>query len=186
MSLSSRLNRPIHVVDYDPNWPSLYEAEKESILTALGNRMIQIEHFGSTSVPGLPAKPVIDIAVGVESLQQAQNYIPSLENLGYKYEPELEVDTPARYFLWKGTPLVHTYHISMEVPGSPSWAEHILFRDYLRQHPDEACRYQNLKQELAVRCVTDMEAYVSGKTAFVVSCLEKAKIEADARDKLQG
>lgn len=172
-----KLNRPIHVVDYDPNWPVLYEAEKERILAALGKAVIQIEHFGSTSVPGLPAKPVIDIAVGVGDLGQARVYIPSLENLGYTYEPALEGDLPARRFLWKGTPLVHTYHISIEVPGTPIWLEHILFRDYLRRHPDKARRYQELKRELASRCVSDMDAYVRGKTAFVLSCLEKAKEE---------
>lgn len=175
MGVYSKLNRPIHVVDYDPNWPSLFDAEKALILAALGEDNLQIEHFGSTSVPGLPAKPVIDIAVGVDNLQQAEIYIPILETLGYTYEPDLENDIATRRFLWKGTPLVHTHHISIEVPGSPVWVEHILFRDYLRQHPDEARRYQALKRELAARLVSDAEAYVRGKTDFVLSCLEKAK-----------
>jgi GrpB-like predicted nucleotidyltransferase (UPF0157 family) len=177
MGVYAKLNRPIHVVDYDPNWPALYETEKALIAAALGTSMIQIEHFGSTSVPGLAAKAVIDIAVGVKNLNLVRTFVPALEKLGYRYEPGYEQILPARLFLWKGTPLIHTHHLSLEVPGTPIWVEHFLFRDYLRRHPDEARHYGELKRELAARCVTDMEAYVRGKTDFVTACLEKAQSE---------
>jgi GrpB-like predicted nucleotidyltransferase (UPF0157 family) len=174
MGLYPKLNRPIHVVDYDPSWPSLYEAERAQIQAALGQGAFQIEHIGSTSVPGLPAKPVIDIAIGVENLKQGMVYRPALESLGYTYVPELDEEKAIRRFFWKGTPLLHTYHISMEEVTGTSWNEHLLFRDYLRAHPEAASRYQALKRELALRCVDNMEAYVGGKTDFIYSCLEKS------------
>lgn len=181
--MAYKLNRPIHLVDYDPAWPLMYAAEKEQLLAVLGGKIIQIEHFGSTSVPGLSAKPVIDIAIGVEDFEKARSFIPSLESLGYTYEPFLEIDTPQRHFLWKGTPLLHTFHLSMEVPGGRSWTEHIMFRDYLRRHPDEVQRYQDLKRALAAQYVSDMQAYVNHKTNFVVACLEKAKAELESGNK---
>jgi GrpB-like predicted nucleotidyltransferase (UPF0157 family) len=174
MGAYSALNRPIVVVDYDPIWPSLYAAERERILAVMGAAVVQIEHIGSTAVPALAAKPVIDIALGIADLAQAPSYVPALEGLGYLYVPEAEAELPERRFFWKGTPLVHTYHISMAVPGSPEWVKPIVFRDYLRGHPAEVQRYQALKRELALRCGTDIGAYVKGKTALVESALLKA------------
>jgi len=175
MGTYTKLNRPILVVDYDPNWPSLYEKERERILAALGKGAVQIEHIGSTSVPGLAAKPTIDIAVGVDDFEKAMAYIPIIENLGYTYEPEFEAELPERRFFWKGVPKVHTYHVSMAEPTSSVWIKPILFRDYLRGHPDEARRYEQLKRELAAHYGSDMDTYVRGKTAFVESILLKAE-----------
>jgi len=184
MGAYSKLSRPIHVVDYDPNWPALFEAEKALILTVL-KKTILIEHFGSTSVPGLAAKPIIDISIGVSDLEQGRQYLPALESLGYTYEPSLEAEIATRLFLWKGTALVHTHHISIEVPGTPVWLEHIVLRDYLRGDPNEARRYQELKRELASLCLTDTEAYLHGKTAFILSCLAKAKTQKHLKSLFQ-
>jgi GrpB-like predicted nucleotidyltransferase (UPF0157 family) len=170
----SNLNRQIVVIDYDPNWPSLYEQEKDRIAAALGEGVVQIEHIGSTSVPGLAAKPIIDIAVGVADFEEARAYVPIIESLGYTYEPGFEADLPERRFFWKGLPSRHTYHIHMAEPGSLEWIKPILFRDYLRAHPAEARQYQALKRKLALRYGSDMEAYVKGKTEFVRSILSKA------------
>jgi GrpB-like predicted nucleotidyltransferase (UPF0157 family) len=170
----SNLNRPIAVVDYDPNWPSLFEQEKDRILAALGEGVVQIEHIGSTSVPGLAAKPIIDIAVGVADFEEAQAYVPVVESLGYTYEPAFEAELPERRFFWKGSPSLHTHHIHMAEPGSLEWIKPIVFRDYLREHSEEARQYQALKRDLAVRCGSDMEAYVKGKTEFVRFILSKA------------
>ncbi|HVO71457.1 MAG TPA: GrpB family protein [Aggregatilineaceae bacterium] len=178
MGTYSGLDRPIVVVDYDPNWPSLYAVESQRILAVMGAAVVQIEHIGSTAVPGLAAKPVIDIAVGIADLAQAMTYVPMLGYLGYLYVPEAEADLPERRFFWKGTPQVHTYHISMAVPGSSVWVKPIAFRDYLRGHPEAVQRYQTLKRELARRCGTDIGAYIKGKTALVESALILAGIEA--------
>jgi GrpB-like predicted nucleotidyltransferase (UPF0157 family) len=125
-------------------------------------------------VPGLAAKPVIDIAVGIAALPQSSIYIPALEAPGYIYVPKVEAPLPSRRFLWKGTPLMHTYHFSLAEPDDPTMANPIIFRNYLRAHPDEVQRYQVLKRELAARCGLDVNAYVAGKTALVESVLAEA------------
>jgi GrpB-like predicted nucleotidyltransferase (UPF0157 family) len=176
----SNLNRPIVVVDYDPNWPALYEAEKAHILAALGTAVVQIEHIGSTAVPGLAAKPTIDIGVGIVDLSFAPSYIPILEGLGYIYVPETEVELPARRFFWKGTAQSHIYHISMAEPGSSVWVRPLLFRDYLRAHPDEVQRYMAVKRDLALACGSDIQAYITGKTALIESILVKAALAKEA------
>ena len=108
MGVYSKFNRPILVVDYDPQWPILFEKEKAAFTAALGNRFLMIEHMGSTAVPGLAAKPVIDIAVDIQSLADAPVLIPCFEQLGYIYDPILEQLVPERRFFWKSTPTVHT------------------------------------------------------------------------------
>jgi GrpB-like predicted nucleotidyltransferase (UPF0157 family) len=167
MGVYSKFNRPIVVLDYDPQWPVLFEKEKEAIIAALGNRFLMIEHIGSTAVPGLAAKPVIDIAVGIQSLVDAPALIPYIEQLGYIYEPTMEQLVPGRRFFWKGTPTVHTYHLHLAEPDHPVLLKPLQFRDYLRKHPDAVEGYGVLKRELAKKCVQDLDAYVAGKTGFV-------------------
>lgn len=178
MGIYSKLNRPIIIADYDPQWPVLFEQERQLILAALENGAILIEHIGSTAISGMAAKPVIDIAIGIQSLEMAPEYIPLIKGLGYIYEPTLERLLPERRFFWKGTPVVHTYHIHMAEIKSPAWVKPIVFRDYLRKHPDEAQHYGELKKSLAERYGSDMDAYVGGKTAFVEQMLLKAAQEA--------
>ena len=121
MGVYSKFNRPIVVVAYDPQWPLLFEQEKERIRAAFPNKALTIEHIGSTAVPRLAAKPVIDIAVGIPRLADAETYLPGLIELGYLYEPCLEETFPERRFLWKGTPLVHIYHVLLGRSIIPSW-----------------------------------------------------------------
>jgi GrpB-like predicted nucleotidyltransferase (UPF0157 family) len=151
MGVYSKLNRPIVVVDYDPQWPVLFEQEKERISAALANRAFTIEHIGSTAVLGLAAKPVIDIAVGIPCLADAETYLPGLIELGYIYEPSLEQAFPERRFLWKGTPLVHTYHLHLAEVDHPILVRPKLFRDYLRHDAEAVVAYATLKKALAVR-----------------------------------
>lgn len=167
MGVYSKFNRPIVVVDYDSQWPILFEKEKEVIIAALGNRFLMVEHIGSTAVPGLAAKPVIDIAVGIQSLADAPVLIPHIEQLGYIYDPILEQLVPERRFFWKGTPTVHTYHLHLAEPDHPVLLQPLQFRDYLRRHPEAAEEYGVIKRELAISCVQDMDAYVTGKSGFI-------------------
>lgn len=180
MGLYTKLNRPIKVVDYDPAWPLLFEQEKLRLLAALGTKAAVVEHIGSTSVPGLAAKPVIDIAVGIPCLADADTYLPHIIELGYVYEPSLERGFPERRFLWKGTPLVHTYHVHLAEVDQPVLARPRLFRDYLRQHAEAVAAYAALKKSLAVRCGQDMDAYVAGKTALIEQILEQAQREHES------
>ena len=167
MGVYANLNRPILVVDYDPSWPVLFEQEKAHLRKILGERVLQIEHFGSTAVPGLAAKPVVDIAIGMRSLSAAADCIPLLESLGYVYQPELEAAVPGRRFLWKGDALVHTFHLHICELDSPEWLNPMRFRDHLREHPEDMRRYADLKRDLAAQNGSDIGAYIDGKTAFV-------------------
>jgi GrpB-like predicted nucleotidyltransferase (UPF0157 family) len=171
MGVYSKFNRPIVVVDYDPQWPLLFEKERATIMAALGSRFLMIEHIGSTAVPGLAAKPVIDIAVGIQNLGDVPALIPHIEQLGYRYEPTFEELTPERRLFWKGTPTVHTYHLHLAQADHPVLVHPLQFRDYLRRHPEAAEEYGVLKRELAKSCVQDMDAYVAGKTGFIVNIM---------------
>lgn len=174
----SRLNRPIVIVPYNPLWPGLYEDEKDRIRYALGEEKAAIEHFGSTSIVGLAAKPVIDIAIGIPQLDQAGEYLIALEKLGYRYMPELEAALPERRFLWRVTTAGQRYHISLTEMLGPLWERPIRFRDYLRQHPRDAKKYERLKQRLALQFGSDIGAYIQAKTGFVEQLLQKAQAEA--------
>ncbi len=181
MGVYSKFNRPILVVDYDPQWPILFEKEKEAITAALGNQLLMVEHMGSTAVPGLAAKPVIDIAVGIQSLLGALVLIPCIEQLGYIYDPVLEQLVPERRFFWKGTPMVHAYHLHLAEPDHPVLLKPLQFRDYLRKHPEAAEEYGLLKKELAKRCVQDLDAYVAGKTGFIGNVMLQIEKESNKR-----
>ena len=154
-------------MDYDAQWPILFEQEKARIIAALGSSLLMVEHLGSTAVPGLAAKPVIDIGLGIRSLVEAPALSPTIERLGYIYEPALEQLLPERRLFWKGTPTVHTYHLHLAEVNNPVLLRPLRFRDHLRRYPDTAQKYGALKRELAKRCEQDMEAYVNGKAAFV-------------------
>jgi GrpB-like predicted nucleotidyltransferase (UPF0157 family) len=177
MGAYSRLNRPIVVVDYDPEWPILFEQEKERLIAAVESHILVVEHIGSTSVPGLAAKPVIDIGVGIQRLAGAELMMPSIEGLGYVYEPALEQLLPKRRFFWKGTTTVHTYHLHLAEAENPVLVRPLQFRDYLRKHRDAAVEYGALKKELAIHCGQDMEAYVTGKTEFIENVMRQIEKE---------
>lgn len=162
----------IYIVDYDSNWPILFEQEATRIKRSLSKDLVtRIEHFGSTAVPGLAAKPIIDVLVEVSSLETAKRIaIEPLEALGYAYWADNP--DPDRMFFVKGLPPngPRTHHVHLVELDSILW-ERLKFRDYLRSHGAEAARYANLKRDLAQRFATDREAYTQGKTAFIQSTM---------------
>lgn len=165
----------IYLVDYDPNWPKLFELESARILKVLGNDLVlRIEHIGSTAVVGLTAKPIIDMLVFVHSLENAKNKIADLEALGYAFWH----DNPnkARLFFVRGLPPngPRTHHIHIAEP-SHELDDQVIFRDYLRVHSEDAAAYLDLKCVLATRHAIDREEYTNAKTAFISSILTKAK-----------
>ncbi len=166
------MRRPLVIEDYNPEWPALYTAEERRILRAIGHVVVAVEHVGSTSVPGLGAKPIIDIMVGVRQLADAEVCIALLERIGYEYVPEYEALLPERRYFRKGTP-VRTHHLHMVEQTSGFWARHILFRDHLRAHPEMARQYQDLKKELAA--TVERSAYTDAKTPFIESVLAQAR-----------
>ncbi|HEY4670198.1 MAG TPA: GrpB family protein [Tepidiformaceae bacterium] len=161
----------IEVVDYDPEWPALFEAEAERIRAACGRVVVEIEHIGSTSVPGLAAKPIIDIMPGVEDIAGARARLEAgMRGLGYESLGEYGI--PGRLYFRKGVPRSHHVHV-FEV-GKPEWRKHLLFRDYLRAHGEAVEEYAAMKRRLAARHRTAREAYTDAKSPFIQGILELA------------
>lgn len=166
----------IHLADYDPRWPAMYAAEAARVRAVLpAGLVLAVEHFGSTAIPGMDAKPVIDILVAVRSVQEAREHaVAPMEALGYAFW----ADNPKRdrLFFVKGLPPAaprRTHHVHMTELGGEMWRR-LLFRDYLRAHLEEAGRYAILKRDLAARYSTDREAYTAAKSAYVDEVMAKA------------
>lgn len=171
----------VAIVPYDSRWPALFQQEKEHLLSHLPAELIgRIEHFGSTAVPGLSAKPVIDMLVEVTSLEETRRRIvPILTAEGYEYvwRPTACDDTPPFYawFIKRGSSGVRTHHIHMVENSFTEHWERLLFRDYLITRPDVAEAYQRLKLKLATEHPKDRVAYARGKAAFIDEATEQAK-----------
>src|SRR5713101_6937389 len=171
----------IVVSEYDPNWPALFEQESIRIKKALGSYALAIEHMGSTAVPGLPSKPIIDLLVGVPSLEEAKKRcIGPIEELGYIYMPEYASWIPGELFFRKGPPGPWTHHVHLMEPANPRWEEFILFRDYLRYHPEIVGAYANVKKALALVFGEDIAGYRNAKHPFIQRVMANAQAERDA------
>jgi len=143
---------------------------------------VTIEHMGSTSVPGLAAKPIIDLLIGVPSLAEAKSTcIEPLRALRYTYIPEYETWLPAELFFRKGIPGPWTHHVHVMEPSNPRWQDHLLFRDYLRTHPETASAYGSLKKSLALAFGDDIAGFTNAKHAFVKTVMAKARSELGTR-----
>ena len=183
------VGRPVVIADYDPDWPRRFEAERGLIVRTCGARaFVRVEHVGSTSVPGLAAKPIIDMMPGLRSLDDAPLLIPLLESIGYEYVPAYEHDTssgpgmPFRRYFRKDENGERAYQLHAVVAESDFWAEHLLFRDYLRTHRDAADEYARLKRELAAAFNTTLTpesdinvGYTDRKTDFIESIKARAR-----------
>ncbi len=183
-TLEERIKRVVQedvtISQYNPDWPQMFEQEKEHLLSCLPNELIKrIEHFGSTAVPNLSAKPIIDMLVEVTSLEETkQKIVPILEGQGYDYfwRPTFGDDTPPFYawFIKRDSKGNRTHHIHMVENDFEHW-ERLLFRDYLIEHPDVAQEYQDLKLRLSNDYPNDRIAYTNGKTEFIVRITKIAK-----------
>ncbi len=170
------MGEAIEIAEYDAAWPAAFEWERGLIADALGGLMLGIEHVGSTAVPGLGAKPIIDITVGIHRLADGEKCVRPLEGLGYEYRGDGEI--PGRHYFRKFTRGERTHHLNIVEHEGDFWARHILFRDYLREHPWEAKRYYDLKVRLAERFGTDRLGYTEAKTEFIESVLARARAAA--------
>jgi GrpB-like predicted nucleotidyltransferase (UPF0157 family) len=159
----------IVVVEHDPAWAEAFSAERERVAAALGDEAVAIEHIGSTAVPGLPAKPIIDIAAGLRDFAAAPACVAALVAIGYERAPE--GDFGGRLFLRRvGPDGTATHHVSLTAHDSAYWADHLAFRDALRRDPELCRRYSLLKGELAA-VQDDIEHYTRAKTALVREAL---------------
>lgn len=160
-------NETFEIADYDPNWPAMFEEECARIGAALGDHVIEFEHIGSTSVPGMPAKPIIDILMVVEAFQPVAEYKRLLYPLGYQMYEHEDFNIADHLFMWRGVPRTHHLHIVEYA----TWEHHryLLFRDYLRTHQDVAEQYADVKRQLTREYKLPRPAYTKGKTAFIKS-----------------
>lgn len=172
---------PVIVVEYDPGWPALYEEESRLILRTVGSVVLSLEHFGSTAVPGLGGKPIIDIMGGVRRLAEAEQCVAPLAHIGYEYVREYNELIPERRYFHKGAPEARLFHLHMVEHNGDFWEKHLLFRDWLRSHPEDAQRYYQLKKDLVARFGRDREGYTQAKTPFVESIVARARRAQDAR-----
>ncbi|MBO3444915.1 GrpB family protein [Clostridium sp. CCUG 7971] len=155
----------IVVVDYNPEWPFLFQKEADSIKEILKDELVEIHHIGSTSVKNLKAKPIIDIIPVVNNIEKVDKYNHEFENLGYELMGEYGIK--GRRFFRKGLEN-RTHHIHIfEVSDTHNIKRHLAVRDYLRTHPEKAHEYGELKQELANKYPYDIESYCLGKDSFV-------------------
>lgn len=168
----------IIIKDYDPRWQLLFETEKAEIMEAIGHYVADIQHIGSTAVPGLAAKPVIDILIGLRRLLDAQDCIMPIEAMDYEYVPEFEDEFPERRYFRKISQGKRTHHLHMVEIGSDFWKRHLLFRNYLLENHEIANEYALLKRKLAVEFTDDRDRYTNAKTAFIIEVLKKQENES--------
>jgi GrpB-like predicted nucleotidyltransferase (UPF0157 family) len=158
----------IEIFPYDENWPAQFEKEATVVRQALGANFVAVHHIGSTSVPGLAAKPIIDMLGVVHDITQIDAV--ALDRLGYENRGELGI--AFRRFFQKGVPR-RTHHLHIWEEGNPDIDRHLLFRDYLRSRPDDVKRYENLKRELAVKHPDSMVDYIFGKDDLIAEIIDK-------------
>ena len=174
------LQEKVSIAPYDPSWPGMFEEEKQHLRECLPQDLIRrIEHFGSTAVPGLRAKPIVDVLVEVSSLEETRARVaPLLEAEGYDYfwRPTHGDDGPPFYawFIKRNADGIRTHHVHMVEKDFEHW-DRLLFRDYLVEHPETAREYEALKMALARHYPNDRDTYTEGKTEFVVRVTEVAK-----------
>jgi len=170
------MHAPVIIVEYDPRWPQIYLEEKKRVLGILGERALSIEHIGSTAVPGLGAKPIIDMMVGVRDEETGDECQRLLYDAGYTDVTPEPQESDWYYCLGKG-PHSFGFHLHLVRHGSGHWERHLVFRDYLREHPETAQEYYELKKGLSEEHGTERLAYTEAKTNFIISILAKPKEE---------
>jgi GrpB-like predicted nucleotidyltransferase (UPF0157 family) len=178
-SLDERFDPAIDLVPHDPQWVGEFEREAAAIRNALSDVLLRIEHVGSTAVPDLPAKPIIDIQVSVRDIEEREAFVRPLERLGYLFAPD--PDSPDYHFFGKPRERPRRYHVHVCVAGSGEEMRHLVVRDFLRSHSEEAAKYTDLKRELARRTHQDRLAYIEGKEPFMRDLEQRAVAWSKAR-----
>ncbi len=168
----------VEIVDYHRQWPDLFRREADCIQDACGDAVQTIEHIGSTSVPGLAAKPVLDIMPGLEELEDGDRMVEPMIALGYEYRGDYGI--PGRHLFVRFEDNLSIVHAHAFVVDSDQWIRHLSFCRYLQRHADVAKEYERLKRDLAARHADDRDTYTDEKTDFIKSIESKARAEFDA------
>lgn len=158
---------PAVLVPYAGEWPSRFAAVQAQLLAAFEPQRVVVEHIGSTAVPGLAAKPVIDVLMGTTSLQGIEERVEVLAGLGFEYVSKYEQALPMRRYFVRAAGDAPRVNLHAVVLGSAFWIEHLAFRDALRQDPSLVARYQQLKTSLATEFAHDPPSYTQAKAPFI-------------------
>lgn len=174
------MNGSVVIVDYDPRWPRLYEEESARVREAAAGFILALEHIGSSAVPGLAAKPIIDIMAGVADAAAAELCLAPLADVGYTdVTPQPEEEKEWYYCLGKHPAEGRGYHVHLMQYPSACWDRHTLFRDYLRSRADVAAAYERFKRELAARFRDDRPGYAEAKDDFIEKTLAQPRREME-------
>jgi len=163
----------VEIIDYQTSWAEKFIEEKTVLHNALLDVVVKIEHIGSTSIEGMAAKPTIDIMVGLKELKSVDHYLTTLENLGYEFRSKHPI--PNRLHFAKIEQLLRIFNLSLTKYESEFWENHILFRNYLKQHPISARAYQDLKNSLSIKFPDDTVQYTNGKKRYIENILQEAR-----------
>lgn len=166
------MTAPVIIEDYDPRWPKEFEILRSRIDAVLGPLAAAIEHIGSTAVPGLAAKPIIDIDVLLRSADELPAAVGVLATLGYQHQGDLGI---AGREAFKAPADAFPHHLYVCPHGSAEFRRHVIFRDYLRSHSPRAQAYADLKKRLAALHNSDRDAYTAGKTCFIEEALQRCQ-----------
>lgn len=163
----------VKLAPHNQNWKNVFEEEKQMLLSNFPGIISEVIHTGSTSIPGIPAKPIVDISAVVPSLAIGETLKSSLENLGYTYLGDAGV--PGRVFFSKHRGEEVTHHLNLVEQNSENWNNHLLFKNYCLKYPEVAQEYARLKESLAEKYPNDRDAYWEGKNNFIQSVIKRAK-----------
>jgi GrpB-like predicted nucleotidyltransferase (UPF0157 family) len=168
----------IIVESYNPDWVKWYEDIKSRVWPNVSSDAIAIEHVGSTSVKGLVAKPIIDIDIIAKDQKRISSCINSLEKLGYKHRGNLGVE--GREAFYNPEKVSHDHHLYVCLEGCDSLLNHLTLRDHLIRNSDDVSKYSKLKMDLAQKYSHDIDAYIEGKTSFIIDVLSQYSFEKDS------
>jgi GrpB-like predicted nucleotidyltransferase (UPF0157 family) len=156
----------VEVVPHDPNWREVFTTESKQIALALSENLVAVHHIGSTAIPQIHAKPIIDILVEVKNITKVDEQSSAIEALGYEAMGEYGI-SGRRYFRKHNQAGIRTHHIHTFEVGSQQIERHLAFRDYMIAHPEDAQKYSELKRELAKKYPDNIESYMDGKDGFI-------------------
>jgi GrpB-like predicted nucleotidyltransferase (UPF0157 family) len=163
--------KKVRISSYNSEWKKIYKKEKELLFSVLGDQVLDIQHIGSTSVPGVKSKPIIDIVVVVKKIKDAENLIESVEKLGYEYKHEAGVR--GRRFFVKGSEKNRTHYIHMVKLDGKQWKNLTNFREYLLEDKKNIKEYNELKESLAKEYKDDRDTYTKKKSIFISRAIKK-------------
>src|SRR6266567_1108305 len=157
-------SHPIHLEEYNPEWQKWFLEEKHKLAANMKDLIIDIEHFGSTSIPGSQAKPIIDIVVGLKDEKNMKKIMDIMLTLGYEHQTIIHIPIPEREVFKRYMDINTGYQTHVVIHNKNFWKKHLLFRDYMRQHPEDVKMYNKLKKKLAHQFRHNRREYGLGKT----------------------